>query len=456
MKTFQDFLKSKNEQERIQFIEAAIAEYKKSDEYKTAYDADLYDQKKNVTIMRFQKWLTTMTGEMIPDVYSPNHKIVSNFFNFFVTQENQYLLGNGVTLEEANKTKLGRDFDIRLQEAGENALIHGVAYCFWNLDHINVFKALEFAPLYDEETGGLRGGIRFWQIDADKPLRVTLYEEDGLTEYIRRKGEAMVIMDGGEKRGYVQVIQSSKVDGTEILEYRNYPSFPILPLWGNRHHQSELVGLRTQIDAFDLIKSGFANDLDEASMIYWLIEGAGGMDDIDLAKFVERMKTLHAHAFDDEGAKAQAHTLDVPHSARVAYLERLEKDLYKDAQALNVEELSSGNKTATEINAAYQRLDNKVDRYEYCVLDFLQRLFELIGIQDKPQFKRSRIINQLEETQMVLMAAQYLDEELILNKLPWLTPEEVDELLKRKDVEDSLRMSGAGRVNEDPVIEDEE
>lgn len=456
MKTFQDFLKCKNEQERIQFIEAAIAEYKKSDEYKTAYDADLYDRKKNVTIMRFQKWLTTMTGEMIPDVYSPNHKIVSNFFNFFVTQENQYLLGNGVTLEEANKTKLGRDFDIRLQEAGENALIHGVAYCFWNLDHINVFKALEFAPLYDEETGGLRGGIRFWQIDADKPLRVTLYEEDGLTEYIRRKGEAMVIMDGGEKRGYVQVIQSSKVDGTEILEYRNYPSFPILPLWGNRHHQSELVGLRTQIDAFDLIKSGFANDLDEASMIYWLIEGAGGMDDIDLAKFVERMKTLHAHAFDDEGAKAQAHTLDVPHSARVAYLERLEKDLYKDAQALNVEELSSGNKTATEINAAYQRLDNKVDRYEYCVLDFLQRLFELIGIQDKPQFKRSRIINQLEETQMVLMAAQYLDEELILNKLPWLTPEEVDELLKRKDVEDSLRMSGAGRVNEDPVIEDEE
>ena len=456
MKTFQDFLKCKNEQERIQFIEAAIAEYKKSDEYKTAYDADLYDRKKNVTIMRFQKWLTTMTGEMIPDVYSPNHKIVSNFFNFFVTQENQYLLGNGVTLEEANKTKLGRDFDIRLQEAGENALIHGVAYCFWNLDHINVFKALEFAPLYDEETGGLRGGIRFWQIDADKPLRVTLYEEDGLTEYIRRKGEAMVIMDGGEKRGYVQVIQSSKVDGTEILEYRNYPSFPILPLWGNRHHQSELVGLRTQIDAFDLIKSGFANDLDEASMIYWLIEGAGGMDDIDLAKFVERIKTLHAHAFNDEGAKAQAHTLDVPHSARVAYLERLEKDLYKDAQALNVEELSSGNKTATEINAAYQRLDNKVDRYEYCVLDFLQRLFELIGIQDKPQFKRSRIINQLEETQMVLMAAQYLDEELILNKLPWLTPEEVDELLKRKDVEDSLRMSGAGRVNEDPVIEDEE
>ena len=43
------------------------------------------------------------------------------------------------------------------------------------------------------------------------------------------------------------------------------------------------------------------------------------------------------------------------------------------------------------------------------------------------------IVNQLEETQMVLSAAQYLDDELVIKKLKWITPEEADELLKRKD-----------------------
>ena len=259
----------------------------------------------------------------------------------------------------------------------------------------------------------------------------------------------------GKKRGYIRKVQKTVIDGEETTGEKNYSGFPIIPLWGNKHHQSELIGIRSQIDAYDLIKSGFANDLDDASLIYWTLQGAGGMDDIDLAKFVERMKTLHAHAFDDEGAKAEAHTMDVPYEAREKILDRLRNDLFTDAKALDVKALSAGNKTATEINAAYQPLDNKVDGYEYRVLEFLQKLFALVGIEDNPSFKRSRIINQMEETQMILMAAQYLDDETILRKLTWLTPEEVEQILKRKDIEDAMRMTG-GVIIEDPVIEDEE
>ena len=200
--------------------------------------------------------------------------------------------------------------------------------------------------------------------------------------------------------------------------------------------------MKQNIDAYDLIKSGFANDLDDASMIYWTIQNAGGMDDIDLARFVERMKTVRAAVVDgDAGAKAEAHTMDVPYQSRVAYLERLENDLYNDFQALNVKSFQGGQKTATEIAAAYQPFDNKVDQYEYCILDFLDELFKLVGIEDNPTFKRSRIVNQLEETQMILTAAQYLDDETILKHLPFLTPEEVDEIQKRKAEEDLERFN---------------
>ena len=414
-------------------------EHKSSAMYKIAFDAEEYDRQRNVTIMSYQKLLYTISGQAVPDNYTANHKVASNFFHRFVTQENQYLLGNGMTLDDQKaKEKLGADFDTRLQQAGRNALVQGVAFGFWNNDHLEVFKLTEFVPLYDEENAALMAGIRFWQVDRDKPLRATLYELDGYTDYIKRNNRSMEVLH--EKRTYKQIVRQSEVDGVEILDGENYPGFPIVPLWGNEHRQSELVGLRQSIDCYDLIKSGFANDLDDASMIYWTLNNAGGMDDIDLAKFVERMKTVKADVIDgDNGTTAEAHTIEVPYMSRVAYLEKLENDMYNDFQALNVAQLSAAQKTATEIRAAYQPLDNKVDKFEYCIIDFLQGIFVLAGIEGTPTFQRSRIANQLEETQMVLMAAQYLDDETVLKHLPWLTPEEVDEILKRRDAEDFNR-----------------
>lgn len=43
---------------------------------------------------------------------------------------------------------------------------------------------------------------------------------------------------------------------------------------------------------------------------------------------------------------------------------------------------------------------------------------------------------------MVMMAAEELDSEAILDKLPWITPEEAEEILKRKAVEDLERFDG--------------
>lgn len=285
----------------------------------------------------------------------------------------------------------------------------------------------------------MRSGVRFWQVSDTKPLRATLYEPDGFTQFIRRSGKNMEILEA--KRGYVSVEASSEADGTEILAYQNYPGFPIIPLYGNRARQSELVGQREAIDCYDLIKSGFANTVDEASIIYWTISNAGGMDEIDMARFKESMRRIGVGLVDDDGAKAEAHTLTIPVEAREALLSRISDDLYRDAQMLDVTKMQAGQKTATEIMAAYQPMDNKVDQFEYCVIEFLQALFKIVGIDDEPSFMRSKITNQLEQTQMVLLAASYLDDETILSKLPWLTQEEIANILKRKSAEELERYS---------------
>lgn len=459
MKTYQDLLKvPENDNDRMDFVLSVIRQHEASEIYQTALLADEYDRKQNRTIVSYQKLLYTITGQAVPDNYSANYKITSGFFNRFIVQQNQFLLGNGVTWEKPDTDeRLGNDFDIKLQEAGKAALVGAVSFGFWNNNHLEVFKVTEFAPLMDEENGSVRAGVRFWQIDASKPLRATLYEENGYTEYIWEKDSDNRDSIGRvlqPKRAYIEVVQTSVADGTQILEYRNYPGFPIVPLWGNPHHQSEIVGIREQIDAYDLIKSGFANDLDDASQIYWTIQNAGGMDDMDLVKFVERMKTVRAAVVDDSGSTAEAHTMEVPFNSREALLSRLEKDLYKDFMAFNPAEIVAGATTATQIKAAYEPINNKADQYEYCIHEFLQEILKLAGIDDNPTFTRSMMINAQEELQSISMVAQYLSRNYLTQKILTLLGDgdQVESVLKEMDETDYTRMS-AGTEEEEPIEE---
>lgn len=417
MLTYQDLQKvGDDEEKRTQFVYSVISQHKMTDLYKNAVIADEYDKQQNRTIVNYQKLLYTMSGEQVPDNFSANYKLCSNFFNRFVTQQNQYLLSNGVTWqEESTGDTLGKDFDFQLQKLGRESLVGGVAFGFWNLDHMESFSLREFAPLYDEENGALMAGVRWWQVDETKPLRATLYEIDGYTNYMwsnREKGEIIK-----PKQKYVLKTRTSTVDGTEIYDGENYPGFPIIPMWGSPKKQSELIGIRENIDAYDLIKSGFANDLDDASQIYWTIQNAGGMDDVDLAKFLERMKTVKAAVVEENGATAESHTIDVPYNARETILMRLRNDLYDDYMALDTKEIANGATTATQIKAAYEPMNSKADQYEYCIIDFLNRLLTIVGISDQPTFTRSTIVNTSENIMMILQSAEYLPQEYVTEKM---------------------------------------
>jgi hypothetical protein len=111
---------------------------------------------------------------------------------------------------EATAKKLGDDFDTQLQKIGKMALSGAVAFGFFNYDHVEVFSIREYAPLYDEENGALMAGVRFWQIDAKKPLRATFYEMDGYTDYIwntRDNKDGQVLHD---KRPYILKIRTAE------------------------------------------------------------------------------------------------------------------------------------------------------------------------------------------------------------------------------------------------------
>ena len=362
-------------------------------------------------------------GTPIEDFTASNNKLASNFFKRLNTQRCTYSLGNGISFNDSKtKDTLGLDFDTKMWDLGYKALIHGVCYGFWNLTGLYVFPATEFVPLWDEEDGQLKAGIRFWQLDSTKPMIAVLYEIDGYTKFRAESGGKFEAVE--EKRAYKTKISYTDAGDEEVVGTENYSALPVIPMWGSKLHQSTLVGMKASIDSFDLIRSGFANDLTDCSEIYWLIENCGGMTDEDLSRFRDKLKIMHIAEVDgDAGAKATPYTQDVPYAARQTYLDMIRAGIYEDFGGLDVHTIAAG-ATNDHIDAAYQPLDE------------------------------NRISNEMEQTQMVLSAAQFLDDETILNKLPFVTVDEIEKILKERQSEQDDRYEDEDEDEELGALDD--
>lgn len=445
IKTYQDLLAvGEGQGARMAFVEKAINEYNGSAAFRTAVDAEAYYSGENPTINRYEKILYDLKGRAHVDMFTSNHKLASRFFGFAVDQEVSYLLGNGVSFgEDSTARKLPPDFDQAVMDAARAAKIGGVSFGFWNLDRLHIFTAQEFIPLYDEENGALMAGIRFWQLEAEKPLRATLYEPDGFTDF--RKESTKQMEQIGEKRQYKVSGQRSVVGGTEIFTIENYTDFPIVPLKNNKRGRSEIVGKRNTIDALDLVSSSMVNNVDEGTMIYWVLKNCGGMDDLDDARFVERLKTVHvAHADGDDGAEATPHTVEAPFEGTSAAIDMLKKKLYEDFQIFDASAVTAGQQTATAIKASYIPLDLNTDIFEAEVTRFILGILRLAGIDDKPSYTRNQLVNRAEETQALLLGAAYYDDEYITKKLLTLNGDidQYEEMAVRKAEQELGRTGG--------------
>lgn len=451
--TFQEF--EKHEQDRAKWLGQAIAQYMRSDEFKLAQEADLYEKQQNTGIREVQRLVYSMNGTATTDFTKTNNQIPSNFFHRLITQRVCYSLGNGVSfanktmerqadqsvvVHDQTKDDLGNMFDDVLYRTGFNAVKHGVCYCFYNDGEYNVFPMTEFLPFRDEVTGKIRAGARFWCLEWRKrPVVVDLYEEDGYSRYMTAEGKyglgALVLNE--DKRPYKETVQISEADGEEIIGGENYTSLPIAVMYGNKNKQSALVGMKANIDAYDMIHSGYANDLSECAQVYWIISNAQGMDDGDLSRFRDRLLLQHIAVADTEQSKVEPFTQEIPFNSREACLNRIRDCIYNDFGALDVKNIASQAVTATQIRAAYQAMDEEADDFEYQVNEFIQQILALIGIEgDYPLFDRNRISNEKEETEMIMLAANYLDDETLLKKLPFITVDEVDGILARKGQSD--------------------
>lgn len=384
----------------------------------------------------------------------------SNFYHALTVQRNMFLLGNGVnwsgktftvddsypgairkwiwddtnkdnpkghyewqvTIDVGTSDRLGKSFDSELVNGGKMAMDGAVSFGFWNVDHIEFFGVGDsagspaFMPIWDRFNGNmLMAGIRFWYINEannQQVLYATLYEIDGITEYIWDDGNGRVRTP---KRPYVQSYQINEAEGRNNVRYSNYKRLPIIPLWANKQHVSEIERLRRHIDVYDLNLNGIANDLSD-EIIFWILQGAAGFDDVETMQFINKIRSQHVADIPPD-SEVQPVPVNPPIEGKSALLSRLEHDIYKIFSALNIDEIKGGAITATQIRAAYEDFNHVTDDYETQVSKFLDNLLELIGVEDTPTFTRSLLINVEETSSIVLQSAQHLSDEYVTKKI---------------------------------------
>ena len=457
--TYQD-LQAPHDEGLSGFIRSAIGRHEGSGQVRLARTADLYDRQMNRTINEYVRTLFTLGGSEVEDYTASNSKIASNFFNALNTQRVQYSLSNGVSFmqpdeEGGDETKeaVGKYFDHDIAEAAYYALIHGVSFPFWNLDRLHVFRLTEFVPFWDEHTGELRAGLRYWRLDADRPLNAVLYREEGYSRWREDEGGDLRPMAGGQGDefapaedlvAYKTTYAYTEAGGVaEVVGEDSYGRLPIVPMYASRLQQSTLVGMQQAIDSYDLVRSGFANDMTDCAMIYWIVENFGGMTDQELARFRDRLKLTHIAPMDSSaGGKVTPYTQEIPFQARQAYLAEIRSGIYEDFGALDVHAVAAG-ATNDHIDAAYQPMDDRASDFEYCVGEAIHQILAIQGIDDSPVFKRRRISNMKEQVDMLVAEAQWLDQATVLRHLPNIDASEVAAIVEATMAEESSSFMAA-------------
>lgn len=446
--TYQDWEQTP-EHERLELLLDIIRQYKSSPDFRRGLVANQYFRAENPAVAG--KYLLRPTTVEIKDesgrVKKTNrteqidgNRVFSSFFSRFVIQQNQFLLANGVTLDsDATKKRLGLGFDKALERLGEKALTHGVAWGFWNVDHLEVIEAVKdklsgAVALLDERTSEPIMLVQFWQISRKRPLYVRLYTLGGVVEYSTNEDGKLVEI-AASRRAYILHISKDML-GTLVLDESNYSTLPVIPLWASDEKRSELTpAIKSKIDLYDRILSDFGDNLDRACDVYWVLNNFGGtMSDIaETLGAIEKLKAV-ANISDGTGSAstAEPHTIEVPYAARQAALDILQKQLYSDFMALSMDELTGGSLTNVAIETAMLNLNLKADRYEWQCFAFVQKVLRLLGIEtEEIKFKRQQLVNRSEIVQDISVMRDYIDQETALKINPYIDQEEIPDILDR-------------------------
>lgn len=288
-------------------------------------------------------------GGFVENKYVANYRIGYGIYKDIVSQKTNSLLDETPTVSgiELDK-KFLKQFGYAMKIAGQRAAGQGVSYIYQDyLGNLTVFQTENCIPYFDDMTGDLVSLIRFWDIPTNYEMSyqnnryqsyytiIETYTEEGLTVYSTRGKFHVVKPLTPYKFKRTADIFGSTITGESV-------NLPITIFRNNPDYKSDMTpSVRAKIDIIDIVNSGFANNIEDFSDLFWVIKNASGMDSTafeDYVANINRTKKIIVGDGDDVNTKQ----IEIPTEARTKFVELMKKELIFETGIIDTQAIAAG------------------------------------------------------------------------------------------------------------------
>ena len=338
-------------------------------------DANKYYEGENVTVSKLKRMMwSDKHKRMIENTFVANNKISYNKYHDIVSQKVNTLLNEIPVINNFKDDLFVKNLGYALKQASIKASNGGSAFIYCGYDNnLVVFDTENCIPFYDDENKDIiKAFIRFWDInsflDKSKSTRyVEVYEEDGLTIYKSQNLSEYEIAIS--KQAYKFKIK------TDIFETQQenikLSRIPIVELKNNDNRTNDFTTtIRSKIDMIDILNSGFANNIEDFTEIFWIIKNGAGLTSEELEDFVASINMTKKAILEGDSTNSldiETKQIEIPVEARTRYTEELKTELIDESGIIDTAQLTGSSLTTTAIKASTMKLRQRVSDFEWFV-----------------------------------------------------------------------------------------
>lgn len=390
-------------------------------------DLNNYYKGRNTTINNFKRYYySDKNKRMVENKFVANNKIGYSFFSDMVNQKVNTLLDEAPNIDNIDDEKFITQLGYALKTAGIKSSICGYSFIFKSFDNkFKVFGAEETISYFDDNTSELKCLVRYWKIKDI--IYYEVYNELGIS------------LNGEEPTPYKYTIKKSILT-EEIISEEN-GIIPIVMLRNNEDLKSDMtLNIRSKIDSIDLVQSGFANNIEDFSDLFWIIKDSNPQlnSDVyeDLIANISKGKKIFGENIDTK-------QVNIPTEARTKFVEILKADLFDETGVIDYKAMTGSSLTNVAIKAATIKLQQRVSSFEWFVYDAIQQLLLLSGYVDTDvRFTKLLIENKQEIVNHAIMVRGTISNRSYLNLLKQANIiDNVDEEIQEMENESNTRVS---------------
>lgn len=425
-----------------------------------------YSQQNEEIKERKKQYYSEDSARPIDDPFRANNKLPSGYLKLLIKQKVAYSINDKLAIKSDNSDEiedtLGKMWRNDLKKAGETA--SKKLYAVWQF-YLDDNEELAYKKIPSEqvipyyENGNLKNVIRYYKQSYEVAGKVQEYEiaelwdSEKATYYYKKDGN-WLLSRFHEVNPKPHITNEERLNG-EVVDSTgdSWDRPPFAILHNNDEEQTDLDPIKRYIDIYDVVDSDFANNIEDFQDAWWVLKNFDGQDIDEFFAQVKKYKALKV----GDGGEAHPEQMEIPTEARMKFLDKTEKLIYKFGMGVNPDDIE-GNITNVRIKALYSNLDLKANDFEqqvrqffFDVMYFINRARELNNEETFDineidiEFDRSMLINEVEKAELANQSIGSLSEPTRLSHDPRVKDVEQEVERRREEREDYIDLD---KVNE--------